>query len=118
MAKEGAATLRTHLRRERSKSLIDRFKRELMSFTCVVCDFDFARTYGELGYGFIEAHHKIPVAKLKPGAITKLEDLAAVCANCHRMLHRSDILSIEDLRERLQKGCDSTRAAPPAEHLG
>jgi putative restriction endonuclease len=101
MAEEGAATLRTHLRRERSKSLVYRFKRALTSFACVVCDFDFARKYGELGRGFIEAHHKIPVAQLKPGAKTELEDLAPVCANCHRMLHRSGGLSIGDLKDRL-----------------
>ncbi len=101
MAEEGTAKLRTHLRRERSKSLVDRFKRELTSLACVVCDFDFARKYGELGRGFIEAHHKIPVAQLRPGALTKLEDLAPVCANCHRMLHRSGGLSIDELRDRL-----------------
>lgn len=101
MAAEGAATLRTHLRRERSKSLIERFKKQLETFTCSVCDFDFGETYGELGCGFIEAHHKVPVARLEPGARTRLEDLVAVCANCHRMLHRSGCLSIEDLRSRL-----------------
>lgn len=101
MAAEGAAVLRTHLRRERSKSLIDRFKRQLKTFACSVCNFDFGKTYGELGCGFIEAHHKVPVAQLEPGAKTRLEDLAAVCANCHRMLHRSGGLSIEDLRSQL-----------------
>lgn len=101
MATEGAASLRTHLRRERSKSLIQRFKKQLKTFACSVCGFDFARTYGEVGYGFIEAHHKVPIAQLEPGAKTRLEDLAAVCSNCHRMLHRSGCLSIEDLRSRL-----------------
>jgi len=105
MAEEGAATLRTHLRRERSRSLVDRFKRELTSFACAVCNFDFAETYGVLGNGFVEAHHKIPVAMLKPGAKTKLEDLAAVCANCHRMLHRAGGLSIDDLKVRLRPKC-------------
>ncbi|MBC9032991.1 HNH endonuclease [Sphingomonas sp. JC676] len=103
MAAEGTATLRTHLRRERSKSLIERFKKELKTVACSVCDFDFGKTYGELGCGFIEAHHKIPVARLEPGARTRLEDLAAVCSNCHRMLHRSGRLSIEDLRSRLRR---------------
>lgn len=101
MAAEGAAALRTHLRRERSKSLVERFKRQLKTVSCAVCDFDFQKTYGELGEGFIEAHHKIPVSSLEPGAKTRLEDLAAVCANCHRMLHRSGCLSIDDLKVRL-----------------
>ncbi|AJA09874.1 hypothetical protein SKP52_14960 [Sphingopyxis fribergensis] len=101
MAFEGAATLRTHLRRERSKSLVNRFKKQLRTLACSVCDFDFGKTYGELGHGFIEAHHKVPVSELEPGAATRIEDLAAVCSNCHRMLHRSGTLSIEDLRCRL-----------------
>lgn len=101
MASEGAAQLRTHLRRERSKSLVDRFKSELRSFSCVVCNFDFFETYGEVGLGFIEAHHKLPVSLLQPGAKTKLADLAAVCSNCHRMLHRSGGMTIEELRDRL-----------------
>jgi putative restriction endonuclease len=104
MVTEGAAQLRTHLRRERSKSLVSRFKSELTSFACSVCDFDFAQTYGELGSGFIEAHHKIPISQLEPGAKTKLEDLAAVCSNCHRMLHRSGGMSIDDLKARLTFG--------------
>jgi putative restriction endonuclease len=103
LASEGAATLRTHLRRERSKSLVDRFKNGLETFCCSICDFDFERTYGKLGHGFIEAHHKIPVARLQPGAKTRLEDLVAVCSNCHRMLHRSGSVSVEDLKARLSE---------------
>ncbi|MCL6699540.1 HNH endonuclease [Sphingomonas sp. NSE70-1] len=102
MAEEGAATLRTHLRRERSRSLIDRFKQQLTSYACSICAFDFATTYGEIGHHFIEAHHKIPVSQLQPGAKTKLEDLAAVCSNCHRMLHRAGGISVDDLKGRLQ----------------
>ncbi|MGQ0279047.1 HNH endonuclease [Sphingopyxis sp. Q841] len=98
IASEGMGVLRTHLRRERSKSLVDRFKAALTSFSCEVCDFDFLETYGELGRGFIEAHHKIPVARLELGAKTRIEDLAAVCSNCHRMLHRSGGLTIDDLK--------------------
>lgn len=100
-ASEGATSLRAHLRRERSKSLVERFKKQLATLCCSVCEFDFGRTYGEVGYGFIEAHHKVPVSRLPPGALTRLEDLAAVCSNCHRMLHRLDSLSVEDLRSRL-----------------
>lgn len=101
MVSEGAAQLRTHLRRERSKSLINRFKSELKSFACAVCNFDFFQKYGELGRGFIEAHHKVPISQLEPGSQTSLEDLAPVCSNCHRMLHRSGGMSIDDLKARL-----------------
>lgn len=102
MVSEGAARLRTHLRRERSKSLVDRFKAELTSFACAVCDFDFFWTYGELGRGFIEAHHKLPISQLQPGAKTRLEDLAPVCSNCHRMLHRSGGMAIDELKAHIR----------------
>jgi 5-methylcytosine-specific restriction protein A len=37
------------------------------------------------------------------GLITCLRDLAIVCSNCHRMLHRSpDYPSIESLRNRVR----------------
>jgi putative restriction endonuclease len=102
MASEGAAVLRTHLRRERSKLLIERFKSQLRSFACSVCGFDFGKTYGDLGRGFIEAHHLTPVAELEPRSKTTLEDLIAVCSNCHRMLHRSGGISPQDLKLRLR----------------
>lgn len=101
MASEGALQLRTHLRRERSRSLVDRFKSNLSSFSCVVCNFDFFESYGEVGLGFIEAHHKLPVSMLHPGAKTKLDDLVAVCSNCHRMLHRAGGMTVEELINRL-----------------
>lgn len=101
MVSEGAVVLRTHLRRERSKTLVDRFKAKLAVCRCEVCEFDFSERYGELGRGFIEAHHKVPVAQLEPGVLTRLEDLAAVCSNCHRMLHRAGC-SLDELRNRLR----------------
>jgi predicted HNH restriction endonuclease len=65
--------------------------------TCAVCDFDFAKTYGSHGEGFIEMHHLYPIA----GGTrkTSVEDLRPVCANCHRMLHRGkELLSIGELK--------------------
>ena len=31
---------------------------------CTVCDFDFEKTYGEIGKGFIHVHHLIPVSQI------------------------------------------------------
>jgi predicted HNH restriction endonuclease len=53
-----------------------------------VCGFNFLRAYGEVGRGFIEAHHTKPVSTLEPDELVHVEDLIAVCSNCHRMLHR------------------------------
>ncbi len=32
---------------------------------CVVCDFDFATSYGVLGAGFIHVHHIMPLSDLR-----------------------------------------------------
>jgi predicted HNH restriction endonuclease len=52
------------------------------------CGFDFAKVYGALGDGYAEVHHRRPLAELESGQETTLSDLAVVCANCHRMIHR------------------------------
>ena len=84
---EGARTLREHLRLERSTALVGQFKAQLVSFECSVCGFDFENVFGELGRGFIEAHHVEPLNET--GVVFRhIEDLVPVCSNCHRMLHR------------------------------
>jgi 5-methylcytosine-specific restriction protein A len=70
---------------------------------CEVCGFDFQATYGKLGEGFLECHHKIPLHELEEEAITTLDDLALLCANCHRMVHASKPwLTIEQLQKCLR----------------
>lgn len=101
-AQEGRAVLRVHLRRERSRKLINDFKATLTSFACEACGDDMEATYGELGRGYVEAHHKVPVALIEEGATTKLSDLAALCANCHRMIHRNGLMSVEALAAYLK----------------
>jgi 5-methylcytosine-specific restriction protein A len=75
---------------------------------CEVCGFSFESTYGDLGSGFIEIHHKKPIFCLEGQSIEQtiaqaIGDVAALCANCHRMVHRKKnaVLSIEDLRSHL-----------------
>jgi len=79
---------------------------ELYGTTCMACGFDFEKTYGAYGKGFIEVHHTKPVSEL--GGMTSVNpetDMAVVCANCHRMLHRSrkHVLSIEELQSMMQR---------------
>ncbi|MBS0580637.1 MAG: HNH endonuclease [Proteobacteria bacterium] len=58
---------------------------------CHACGFDFGRSYGAIGTGYIEVHHKLPVAKLAPGyLVNPVADLVPLCANCHAMVHRAD----------------------------
>jgi hypothetical protein len=106
---EGAEKRRLHLLRERSQTVVSKAKAIALEtdslLRCQVCGFSFVETYGEIGRGFIEAHHKRPVAQLTPGSRTYVRDIGLVCANCHRMLHRGDrTLSIEELRAIVQSG--------------
>lgn len=79
----------SHLARERDSLLAEDCKiRD--NYTCQVCDLQFEKTYGELGREFAEAHHLIPLSRLNGEVRSTINDLATVCANCHRMLHRMD----------------------------
>ena len=70
-------------------------------FSCKICGFNFTATYGALGRGFAEAHHKKPLKVFRSKKVRRsAEDLLTVCANCHRMLHRlpgtsSDVASLK-----------------------
>jgi predicted HNH restriction endonuclease len=87
---EGRKSLKKHLISERSTKLINAFKNSLKSFDCMICGFNFERTYGKLGANFIEAHHTKPLSLLKKGELISTKDLVALCSNCHRMLHRTN----------------------------
>lgn len=101
---EGRLVERKHKSRERNQVLVaaakDAFLKNNATLQCEVCGFDFQEKYGERGRGYIEAHHTVPVSDMAPGQKTRLEDIALVCSNCHRMLHRSrPWLGMEQLRK-------------------
>lgn len=103
---EGDRRLTKHFRLERSRALAQKKKRAVLAQTgrleCDVCRFEFKKRYGALADGFCEVHHKRPLSSLNGPTVTRLEDLAIVCSNCHRVLHLSGCaLSIEELRARL-----------------
>ena len=100
---EGKLLTRLHQYKERNPRAVARKKKAVLDeqgrLQCEVCDFDFMEVYGDLGKNFAECHHLFPVAQLQGQQSTKIQDLAIVCANCHRMIHRSrPMLSIEELR--------------------
>lgn len=106
-APEGALLTTVHQRRERNRSLVRRKKSSVLkkkgSLECDACGFDFGSTYGDVGNGFIGCHDEVPVSDLRPGSRTKLRDLAVLCANCHRMIHRSrPWLSVAELKQLLR----------------
>jgi 5-methylcytosine-specific restriction protein A len=103
---EGREVLRLHRKKERNPKLVHRKKATTLSvkgcLQCEVCDFDFQVKYGNLGRGFAECHHRTPLSQLTQATLTTLSDLAIVCANCHRMLHRVNGMSVEDLKRSIQ----------------
>lgn len=103
VAIEGKSKLSIHYSKERSQNIVREKKSWAMEkfgkLQCEVCEFDFCEVYGEIGKDFIECHHLKPLSEISRQEITRIEDLALVCSNCHRMIHReSDILTIDELK--------------------
>lgn len=92
-ASEGKLLSRVHSYRERNQKIVKLKKEWAMDsfgkLECESCTFDFDKKYGSIGKGFIECHHTKPISSLNAKSKTKLEDLALVCSNCHRMIHRN-----------------------------
>jgi len=106
-APEGRVILAIHHRRERDPQLRQRKIQAVMrahrSLTCEVCGFDFGATYGDVGDGYIEVHHVTPL-HASGETTTRLVDLAVLCSNCHRMIHRrTPWLTPDELRERVRR---------------
>lgn len=102
---EGAIKLRVHRSRERDKRIVKvaktRFELIYGFLFCECCGFNFEEAYGQLGKGFAEAHHRTPLSQMTQAARTRVEDLAMLCSNCHRMIHRSADCSLEHVQSLL-----------------
>lgn len=97
---EGKQRLVTHFVRERNRDIVNQKKKNAIEndiLFCEVCEFSFIEKFG---VEFIECHHIKPISDSGERE-TNLDDLALVCPNCHRMLHKKIdgcFLSIEELR--------------------
>jgi hypothetical protein len=78
---------------------------------CQACDLLFEERYGELGRGFIEAHHLRPLSSLEEGAPVAYDvagDFAVLCSNCHRMIHKTaDVSDLEGFRRLVRRECNA-----------
>lgn len=106
-AEEGRILTRLHRIRERKRELVDTKKKAVLKeygrLSCEACGFDFSQKYGSVGEGIIDVHHIKPVHTLIEGDITKLEDLALLCANCHRVVHSSrQWLTIQQVKDSIR----------------
>lgn len=115
-APEGRLLMRRHRARERNKSLRKKKIASVLQrggqLACEACGFDFEKIYGDRGAGYIECHHVLPL-HVAGESRTKLSDLALICANCHRMIHRhAPWPTPGELRASIeQKHADDRRAA-------
>lgn len=105
---EGKEKYILHKQKERNRGLIKIAKERQIQkdskLCCQICNFSFLDAYGQIGEGFIEAHHIYPISELTAETKTKIEDLIFVCSNCHRMLHRKrPWLTGGDLRNLINK---------------
>jgi hypothetical protein len=73
--------------------------------TCQVCSFNFGKTYGQLGDGFIHVHHIAPLRTVGQRCrVDPINDLIPVCPNCHAMLHwGTNPPSVEQLRRKVRR---------------
>src|SRR5262249_44224508 len=90
---EGRLLERRHYVRQRNPTLrrkkIDEAVPRRGCVRCEVCGVDFEATLGGEDTPYAECRHVMP---LHASGTTKprLADLAVLCANCHRMIHRGD----------------------------
>ncbi|MFF5411645.1 HNH endonuclease [Streptomyces albidoflavus] len=116
-APEGRVLYRRHRTRERNKGLrrkkIASVLKKGGTLSCEACGFDFGAVYGERGEGYIECHHVVPLHEAGEGT-TKLADLALICSNCHRIIHRSAPWPTPaELRRTIQEQVRSTGTELP-----
>lgn len=70
---------------------------------CSVCEVNFGQILDGLGRRVLQVHHCRQLAATDAPRLTRLRDLAVVCANCHAMIHADPkrAMTIAALRRRL-----------------
>lgn len=119
-ASEGRLTLVTHLIRERNPQQARRKKEAFVerhgALFCEACGETHLK-YGNLAARIFEVHHLRPLSASKREVKTCLDDLAVLCPNCHRAIHRTDpFLTVAAFARRLRNAAatsaKSTRKSP------
>ncbi len=103
---EGKRKLIKHYTRERNAKIVKEAKsialRKSGELRCEICGFSFRDRYGSLAQNYIEGHHIKPVASMKEGETTSVEDILLICSNCHRVIHlKYPPLTIDEVRKAI-----------------
>ena len=78
--------------------------KERDGYRCRICDLVPEKQYGVVGRSCLEAHHLEELGHRRL-AVSRLDDVVTVCANCHRALHSlpSAERQFADLRRRFRR---------------
>jgi len=104
---EGETVTRVQAFKQRNIKLIHEAKQRHLEqqgdLACEVCGMNFEAQYGEIGQGYIEAHHRKPMAEMQGETLSEVEDIILLCSNCHRMIHRqTPPFTVEELKSRVE----------------
>jgi hypothetical protein len=108
---EGEAKVVMQIIRERDQTLRRRKLNEVIGeIRCECCDTRgdaYQRLQKEIPKERIfEIHHLIPISQYDGAKITDLDEVALLCANCHRAIHtfpNDQMPSVDEFRQQLQK---------------
>lgn len=86
-------------RRQRNRAIRDQCAARDNN-TCQVCGFNFEKVYGERGHEFIEVHHLKPLSSYDEEHEIPIDELCALCSNCHSMIHHGKkLLTVDELKK-------------------
>lgn len=113
IAIEGDPRMYFHLRRERDASIAGAKRKAVWDthgkLSCESCDFSTQDVFRGLEGEVCEIHHRLPLAFASEPVSTTLSDLAVLCPNCHRAIHRTKpLMSVEEFRSHFHLEANGT----------
>ena len=101
---EGKVVTDTHIKRERDPKLRKSFISQLKKTGALTCELCKKSEADPVSEAIFEVHHIIPLA-VAGERQSKIDDLALLCANCHRIVHKAIALekhwlSLEDVKKK------------------
>ncbi|TRL35521.1 HNH endonuclease [Rhizobium straminoryzae] len=86
---EGEWLTTRHRRRERKLRTKVLARRTEQQLRCEICAFSAPRHLDRfVQESYFEAHHTIPLAEAEGTRLTRVSDMALLCACCHRVIHK------------------------------